>query len=206
MPEAGSRPRVAILISGRGSNMSARLDAMRDGRVPADPAVVVSNVPGAPGLARAEAAGVPTAVVDHRVVMPREAHERAMMDVLEAHGTDIVCLAGFMRRLTPLLIGAYRGRVLNIHPALLPAFPGLDVQKAALDYGVKVSGCTVHIVDEVVDHGPILLQAAVPVLDDDTVESLSARILEQEHVLYPRALALVAAGRVTVDGRRVRIG
>ena len=206
MPEAASRPRVAILISGRGSNMSALLDAMREGRVAADPSVVISNVPDAPGLAHAAAAGVPTAVVDHTKVTPREAHERAMMDVLEAHRTDIVCLAGFMRRLTPLLIGAYRGRVLNIHPALLPAFPGLDAQKAALEYGVKVSGCTVHIVDEVVDHGPIILQAAVPVLDDDTVETLSARILEQEHVLYPRALALVAAGRVTLDGRRVRVG
>jgi len=206
MPEAASRPRVAILISGRGSNMSALLDAMREARVPADPSVVISNVPDAPGLAHAAAAGVPTAVVDHTKVTPREAHERAVMDVLEAHRTDIVCLAGFMRRLTPLLIGAYRGRVLNIHPALLPAFPGLDAQKAALEYGVKVSGCTVHIVDEVVDHGPIILQAAVPVLDDDTVETLSARILEQEHVLYPRALALVAAGRVTLDGRRVRVG
>ena len=206
MPEAGGRPRVAILISGRGSNMAALLDAMRDGRVPADPAVVISNVPGAPGLARAAAAGVPTAVVDHTAITPREAHERAMIEVLRAHRTDIVCLAGYMRRLTPMLIGAFRGRVLNIHPALLPSFPGLDVQKAALEYGVKVSGCTVHLVDEVVDHGPIVLQATVPVLDDDTVETLTARILEQEHLLYPRALALLAAGRLTLEGRRVRVG
>jgi len=185
--------------------MAALLDAMRDGRVEADPSVVIANVPGAAGLARAAAAGVPTAVVDHRAVTPREAHERAMIEVLERHGTDIVCLAGFMRRLTPLLIGRYRGRVLNIHPALLPAFPGLDAQRAALDHGVKITGCTVHIVDELVDHGPIVLQAAVPVLEGDTAESLSGRILEQEHLLYPRALALVASGRIVLDGRRVRL-
>ncbi|HZN56411.1 MAG TPA: phosphoribosylglycinamide formyltransferase [Candidatus Polarisedimenticolaceae bacterium] len=205
MPEGARRPRVGILISGRGSNMAALLDAMRDGRVEADPSVVIANVPGAAGLARAAAAGVPTAVVDHRAVTPREAHERAMIEVLERHGTDIVCLAGFMRRLTPLLIGRYRGRVLNIHPALLPAFPGLDAQRAALDHGVKITGCTVHIVDELVDHGPIVLQAAVPVLEGDTAESLSGRILEQEHLLYPRALALVASGRIVLDGRRVRL-
>jgi len=199
------RPRVGILISGRGSNMTALVEAMRDGTVPADPAVIVSNVPEAPGLSRATAWGIPAAVVDHRSITPREAHERAVIDVLHEHGADIVCLAGYMRRLSPLFVEAFRGRVLNIHPALLPAFPGLNVQKAALDYGVKVAGCTVHLVDEQVDHGPIVLQAHVPVLDDDTVATLSARILEREHAIYPQALALLAAGRLEVVGRRVRV-
>jgi phosphoribosylglycinamide formyltransferase-1 len=204
MPDPGP-PRVGILISGRGSNMAALVEAMRDGRVPAEPAVVVSNVPGAAGLAKAAAWGIPTVVVDHEVVTPRSAHERAVIEVLNAHGVGIVCLAGYMRRLSPVLVGAFRDRILNVHPALLPAFPGLDAQRQALDYGVKVAGCTVHLVDEQVDHGPIVLQASVPVLEHDTEESLSARILEQEHALYPQALALMASGRLAVEGRRVRI-
>lgn len=199
------RPRVGILISGRGSNMTALVTAMRDGRVPADPAVVVSNVPGAGGLALAAGWGIPTAVVDHRGVKPREAHERAVIEVLSEHGVDIVCLAGYMRRLSPLFVAAFPARVLNVHPALLPSFPGLDAQQAALAYGVKVAGCTVHLVDDQVDHGPIVLQAEVPVLDDDTAATLAARILEREHAIYPQALALLAAGRLDIDGRRVRI-
>jgi phosphoribosylglycinamide formyltransferase-1 len=204
MPE-GVRPRVGILISGRGSNMLALIEAMRDGRVPADPAIVISNVPGAPGLGAAAKLGVETAVVDHTAVKPREAHERAIIERLSSRRVDIVCLAGYMRRLSPLLVGAFRGRILNVHPALLPAFTGLDAQEAALEHGVKIAGCTVHIVDEQVDHGPIVLQAAVPVLDDDTVETLSARILEREHAIYPEALALLASGRLEIDGRRVRV-
>jgi phosphoribosylglycinamide formyltransferase-1 len=191
MPE--SRPRVGILISGRGSNMKALLSAMKDGRVAADPAVVVSNVPDAAGLDHARRQGVATAVVDHRTIKPREAHDRAVLDILRQHRVDLVCLAGYMRFLSPTFIEAYRGRILNIHPSLLPAFPGLDAQRQALEAGVKVSGCTVHLVDETLDHGPILLQSAVPVLPDDTVETLSARILEQEHRLYPEALALLAS-------------
>jgi len=204
MPER-KRPRVGILISGRGSNMGALVTAMREGRVSADPAVVISNVPGAPGLDAAAGHGVATAVVDHTQVMPREAHERAVLAILRQHEVDIVCLAGYMRRLSPLLVGAYKDRILNVHPALLPAFPGLDAQKAALDYGVKVAGCTVHIVDVEVDHGPIVLQATVPVHDDDSVDSLSARILAVEHRIYPEALQLLATGRLDHDGRRVRI-
>jgi phosphoribosylglycinamide formyltransferase-1 len=173
--------------------MTALLAAMKDGRVAADPAVVVSNVPDAPGLKIASDAGIPTAVVDHRLVKPRGAHDRAVLDVLRGRGVGIVCLAGYMRFLTPAFIDAYRGRILNVHPSLLPAFPGLDAQRQALEHGAKVSGCTVHLVDETLDHGPILLQSAVPVLPDDTVESLSARILEQEHKLYPQALALLAS-------------
>jgi len=202
MPE---RPRVGILISGRGSNMAALVDAMQSGAVPADPAVVVSNVPGAAGLAFAKLHGVPTAVVDHISVKPRAAHEREVIDVLKRHGATIVCLAGYMRLLSPVLVRAFPQRIVNIHPSLLPAFPGLDAQKQALDHGAKVSGCTVHLVDEELDHGPIVLQAAVPVLEDDTADTLAARILEQEHKLYPQALALLAEGRLAVWGRRVTI-
>jgi phosphoribosylglycinamide formyltransferase 1 len=204
MPEP-KRPRVGILISGRGSNMTALVSAMRDGRVPADPAIVISNVPGAAGLAAARGFGIDTAVVDHTAVKPRDAHERKLIELLTAHRVDIVCLAGYMRRLSPLMVAAFRGRILNVHPALLPSFPGRDAQKAALDYGVKLSGCTVHVVDDELDHGPIVLQAAVPVRDDDTVLTLSARILEREHALYPEALALIASGRLRIEGRRVRI-
>jgi phosphoribosylglycinamide formyltransferase-1 len=204
MPEA-ARPRVGILISGRGSNMLALIRAMRDGRVPADPVVVISNVAGVAGLAIAGEWGIETAVVDHAAIKPRAAHERAVLDVLRKARVDIVCLAGYMRRLSPLLVGAFKERILNVHPALLPAFPGLDAQDEALRYGVKVAGCTVHLVDDEVDHGPIVLQAPVAVADDDTVATLSARILEQEHALYPQALALLAEGRLEIVGRRVRI-
>jgi phosphoribosylglycinamide formyltransferase 1 len=185
--------------------MLALVQAMREGRVPADPAVVISNDPQAAGLASAREWGIETAIVDYTAIKPREAHERAVLEVLRRHRVDIVCLAGYMRRLTPLLVGAFPGRILNVHPALLPAFPGLDAQEAALRYGVKVAGCTVHLVDEQVDHGPIVLQTAVPVADDDTVATLSARILVQEHALYPKALALLAEGRLEVVGRCVHI-
>lgn len=204
MPDA-RRPRVGILISGRGSNMVALLRAMREGKVLADPAVVVSNVSGAPGLATAEGLGVEVAVVDHATMKTREAHERAVLDVLTREGVELVCLAGYMRRLSPLLVRAFPWRILNVHPALLPSFPGLDAQRAALAHGVKIAGCTVHLVDEQVDHGPIILQAAVPVHDDDTVETLSARILEREQVVYPEALAYLASGRLDVIGNTVHI-
>ena len=199
------RARVGILISGRGSNMVALVRAMREGRVAADPAIVISNVPGAAGLARAEAMGVETAVVDHRAVKPREAHEREVSRILRERGADLVCLAGYMRLLSPWIVREFRRRILNVHPALLPAFPGLDAQRQAIEHGAKVSGCTVHFVDEECDHGPIVLQAAVPVLEDDDEDSLAARILEQEHRLYPEAVALFCAGRLTFEGRKVRI-
>ena len=185
--------------------MASLVAAMRDGRVPAEPAVVLSNVPEAPGLAAAEGWGIPTALVDHTAVKPREAHERAVLAILRRHGVEIVCLAGYMRRLSPFLVAAFPGRILNVHPALLPAFPGLDAQQAALDFGVKVTGCTVHLVDDQIDHGPIVSQAAVPVHEDDTVETLSARILEREHAIYPEALALLASGQMKLDGRKVRL-
>ncbi len=206
MPEPIACGRVGILISGRGSNMVALVQAMRDGRIPAEPALVISNVPGAAGLDRARTLGVPTAVIDHTEIRPRETHERKVVATLREHGVDLVCLAGYMRLLSAYLIGEFRNRILNIHPALLPSFPGLEAQRQALEYGVKVSGCTVHVVDEQCDHGPIVLQAAVPVLEGDDEETLSHRILEQEHRIYPEAVALFCQGRVAIEGRRVRIG
>ena len=199
------RGRVGILLSGRGSNMVALVEAMRAGRIAAEPAIVVSNVPDALGLARASAWGIPTVVLDHRAIKPREAHERAVLEALRAHGVELVCLAGYMRLLGATLVGAYPNRILNVHPALLPAFPGLDAQRQALEHGAKVAGCTVHFVDLQCDHGPIVLQASVPVLEDDTVETLSARILEQEHRIYPEAVGLFFEGRLAVEGRHVRI-
>jgi phosphoribosylglycinamide formyltransferase-1 len=197
------RRRVGILISGRGSNMVALVDAMRSGTVAAEPALVLSNVPGAPGLRLAADRGVPTAVIDHKAIKPRGEHEARVVETLHEHRIDLLCLAGYMRLLSPLLIEAYRDRILNIHPSLLPAFPGLNAQRQALDYGAKITGCTVHLVDEECDHGPIVLQAAVPITDDDDEETLSARILEQEHRTYSRALALLVADRLVVEGRRV---
>lgn len=202
MPRLG---RVGLLISGRGSNMVALVDAMIAGRIAAEPGVVVSNTPDAPGLAAAEARGVPTAVVDHRQLRPREAHERHVLEVLRDTRVDTVCLAGYMRLLGPLLISAFEGRIFNVHPSLLPAFPGLNAQRQALEHGVKVAGCTVHLVDEQCDHGPIVSQAAVPVLEDDDEARLAARILEQEHRIYAEAMALHFAGRLRLEGRRVRI-
>ena len=198
MPEPG---RVGILISGRGSNMVSLVEAMRSGRIGAEPAVVLSNVPGAEGLRRAVDLGIPTAVVDHKTVKPRRAHDAAVVDALLGYRVDLVCLAGYMRLLSPVMVEAFRNRMLNIHPSLLPAFPGLDAQRQALEYGVKIAGCTVHFVDEECDHGPILLQASVPVLAGDTENSLARRILEQEHRLYPKAVELFFAG-VRLDGRR----
>jgi len=199
------KTRVGILISGRGSNMVSLVEGMRDGSIQGEPAVVFSNVPDAPGLARAAELGVAVEALSHKGFKPREEHEKRVVEILQRHGVELLCLAGYMRLLSPLLVGAFRGRIFNIHPALLPAFPGLHAQKQALDYGVKLSGCTVHVVDEECDHGPIILQAAVPVLDDDDEDSLSARILEQEHRLYREAVALYCQGRVKIEGRRVRI-
>jgi phosphoribosylglycinamide formyltransferase-1 len=185
--------------------MVALVEAMRAGGINADPVVVFSNVADAPGLERAAGFGVATEVLSHRKVKPREAHERAVVEILRRYEVDLVCLAGYMRLLSPYMIREFRNRILNIHPALLPAFPGLHSQEQALEHGAKVSGCTVHFVDEECDHGPIILQAAVPVLEDDTEDSLSARILEQEHRIYPEAVKLFFEDRLKIDGRRVRI-
>ncbi|MBU3886988.1 phosphoribosylglycinamide formyltransferase [Methylosinus sp. KRF6] len=197
------RLRTAILISGRGSNMDALIEAARAPDFPAEIALVVSNRPEAVGLAKAKAAGVAVAAVDHKIYAGREEFERSLQIVLETHRIELLCLAGFMRLLTPWFIGQWRGRMLNIHPALLPAFRGLHTHERALAAGVKIHGCTVHFVVPEMDEGPIVAQAAVAVLDSDTPESLGTRVLEQEHLLYPRALRLVASGAVRVEGNRV---
>jgi phosphoribosylglycinamide formyltransferase-1 len=199
------RGRVGLLISGRGSNMVALVEAMQAGKIQADPAVVVSNVPDAPGLARAREWDIPTAVIEHKKIKPREAHERKVIEVLREHRVDLVCLAGYMRLLSPVMVEEFRNRIVNIHPALLPAFPGLHGQRQALEYGVKISGCTVHFVDEECDHGPIILQASVAVHEGDTEDALSARILDAEHRTYVEAVALFFEGRLTIENRRVRI-
>ena len=196
---------LGVLISGRGSNLQAILDAIADGRLDARVGVVVSNEADAQGLERAEKAGVPKAVLSHKDYDSREAFDEALLKRLKEHDVDVVCLAGFMRILSPVLVRAFPNRVLNIHPSLLPAFIGLHAQRQAVEHGAKVSGCTVHLVDEELDHGPILLQAPVPVEEVDSEESLSARILEQEHKLYPVAIQLILDGRVRVDGRRALI-
>jgi phosphoribosylglycinamide formyltransferase 1 len=186
--------RVGILISGRGSNMEALLRAAQAPDYPAEIALVLSNRPDAAGIAIAAAAGVPTAIIDHRPFRgDRAAHEAAIATALDQAGVEIICLAGYMRLLTPFLVQRYSGRMLNIHPSLLPAFPGLDTHARALTAGTKLHGCTVHLVTEGMDEGPILAQAAVPVLPDDTVDSLAARVLEQEHATYALALRLFAA-------------
>jgi len=197
------RQRVAVLISGRGSNMDALIAAANDPAYPAEIALVLSNVPTAAGIERADRMGIATAIVDHtQFGKDREAFERAVQKVLETHRIDIVCLAGFLRLLTPFLVRQWEGRMLNIHPALLPAFKGLDTHARALAAGVKQHGATVHFVVPEMDAGPILAQAAVPVLADDTEATLAARVLAAEHRLYPQALGLLAGGRVTVrDGR-----
>ncbi|HEY8287906.1 MAG TPA: phosphoribosylglycinamide formyltransferase [Acetobacteraceae bacterium] len=189
------RRRVAIMISGRGSNMAALLDAARHEAFPAEIVLVLSNRPDAPGLVHAASRAIRTAVVDHRPFKgDRQAHERAIDALLRERGTELVCLGGYMRLLTPFLVEAWQGRMLNIHPSLLPAFPGLDTHARALAAGVKLHGCTVHLVTEAMDQGPILAQAAVPVLPGDTEAMLAARVLRQEHVLYPAALAAAAGG------------
>jgi phosphoribosylglycinamide formyltransferase-1 len=183
--------------------MVALADAVEGGRVPgARVRLVLSDRPGAAGLGRARERGLETAVVERRG-RAREEHEREVAAALRAAGVELVCLAGYMRLLSPRLLGEFGGRVLNIHPSLLPAFPGLDAQRQAVEHGVKVSGCTVHFVDETLDGGPIITQRVVPVLDSDTPETLSARILAEEHRAYPEALALVCSGRYEVAGRRV---
>jgi phosphoribosylglycinamide formyltransferase-1 len=193
--------RIGVLVSGRGSNLQALLDAADEGALGGAVAVVVSNVESAFALERARRAGVPALFRDHRG-RAREEFDREIGALLREHEVDLVCLAGFMRRLTAAFLERFPGGVLNVHPSLLPAFPGLEAPRQALAYGAKVSGATVHLVDEGLDSGPVVLQEAVPVRDHDTVESLSARILEVEHRLYPRAVRAVLSGRYHLAGRR----
>ena len=195
--------RLGILISGRGSNMLALATSVREGRIPeAEIALVISNVASAEGLAGAQALGIETLVLDHRG-RTREEHDREMALALQRRNVDIVCLAGYMRLLSSWFIREFEGRILNSHPSLLPAFSGLDAQRQALEYGVRYTGCTVHLVDEQLDHGPIIGQAVVAVDPNESAESLSARILEEEHRLYPESLALIVSGQYRIDGRRI---
>jgi phosphoribosylglycinamide formyltransferase 1 len=194
--------KVGVLVSGRGSNLQALIDAARGGELGGEVAVVVSNVEGALGLERAREAGIPAVFRDHRG-KKREDFDAELVAVLRAHEVDLVCLAGFMRLLSPVFVRAFPGRVVNIHPALLPAFPGLEAQRQAWQHGAKVSGATVHLVDEGLDSGPIVAQEAVEVLSSDTAGTLAERILEAEHRLYPRAVRLLLEGRCRVEGRRV---
>ncbi len=194
--------RVGVLISGRGSNLQALIDAAGRGDLGGQVAVVVSNVAAAAGLERARRAGVPAFVCDHRG-RSREDHDQEVAQILERHQVDLVCLAGYMRLLSAAFVRRFPNRILNIHPSLLPSFPGLDAQRQALEHGVKISGATVHLVDERLDAGPIVLQEAVPVVGDDTEDRLAARILEVEHQIYPRAARLLLEGRIRLEGRRV---
>jgi phosphoribosylglycinamide formyltransferase 1 len=200
-----ARLKTAILISGRGSNMQALIEACAGPDAPAEIVLVLSNKPTAAGLAHAASAGIRTAIVPHRDYAERAQFDAALDRALKAAGAELVCLAGFMRLLTPGFVAAWRDRMINIHPSLLPAFPGLDTHARALAAGVRFSGCTVHFVRHETDTGPIILQAAVPVHQDDTPERLAARVLEAEHRIYPEALRWIAAGRVRVVGEHVLV-
>ncbi len=197
--------RLGILASGGGSNLQSIIDACAGGAISAEIALVLTNNPEAGALERARKAGVPSLCIDHRGFASREEFDRRMVEALREAEVELVCLAGFMRLISPAFLEAFPGGVMNIHPALLPAFPGLHVQRKALEYGARFAGCTVHFVDAGVDTGPIIIQAVVPVLDDDTEQTLSARILREEHRIYPRAIQLFAEKRLKIEGRRVRV-
>ena len=200
-----ARLKVGVLISGRGSNLLALMAACAEADYPAEIVLVISNRPAAAGLEHARAAGLPVATIDHEAFDDRESFDAALTAALEAAGVELVCLAGFMRLLTEGFVGHWRDRMINIHPALLPSFPGLDTHERALEAGVKLHGCTVHYVRHEMDTGPIVGQAAVPVLADDDADDLAARVLEAEHRLYPACLRLVAEGRVGIDGETAQL-
>ena len=201
--------RVAVLASGRGSNLQAIIDAIENGQIHSKIVAVISNKKDAVALERARKHGLPDVYVDPKPFAgrpdSREAYDRALLEILTSYDVELVLLAGYMKIVTAVLVNAYTNRMMNIHPSLLPSFPGLDVQKKAIEWGCKLAGCTVHFVTEGVDEGPIILQAAVPILDGDTSETLAARILIQEHKIYPRAVQLFAEGRLRVEGRRVLV-
>ncbi len=194
---------LGVLVSGNGTNLQAIIDRIASGNLTASVACVISNKGDAYALERARNHGIPAIHLNHKEYANREAYDAALVATLREHGVELVILAGFMRILTPTIIDSFSNRIMNIHPALLPSFPGLDAQKQAIEYGVKVSGCTVHFVDAGCDTGPIIIQSVVPVLDDDTEESLSQRIHKEEHRIYPEAIQLFAEGRLIVNGRRV---
>lgn len=197
------KKRIGVLLSGRGSNFEALADSVSNGRVPnAEIAIVISNREGAPGIERAQARGIISRVIPSKG-LEREAYDRQVVAILLEHKVDLVCLAGYMRLLSPYFVAAFPQRILNIHPSLLPSFPGLESQRQALEYGVKFAGCSVHFVDENLDAGPIVLQAVVPVKDDDTVETLSERILREEHRIYSEAVRIVLEAKYKIEGRRM---
>ena len=204
-PKPLKRIKVGVLVSGRGSNLQALLDACADPDFPAEIALVISNIPDVYALERATRAGVPTQVIRHKDFASREAFDTALDEALRSAGIELVCLAGFMRLLTPGFTESWRDHLINIHPSLLPSFRGLHTHERALEAGVRVHGCTVHVVRPELDEGPIIVQGAVPVLPDDTADSLAARVLEVEHRIYPLALRLLAEGRAVVDGSVVRL-
>ena len=199
------KEKIGVLCSGRGSNLASIIDAVERGDIRAEIAVVLADKADAYALTRAQEHGIPAVAAVRKAYAEREDFERALLEQLHAHGVTLVVLAGFMRILSPLFVRAYAGRILNLHPALLPSFPGAHAHRDALAYGVKVSGCTVHFVDEGTDSGPIILQAAVPVAEGDTEDSLAARVLKEEHRIFPAAIRLYVDGRLRTDGRQVHI-
>ena len=197
------KKRIGVLLSGRGSNFEALAESVACGRIPnAEIAIVISNRDGAPGIDRAKSRGIATSAIPSKG-LERETYDRQVVAVLNEHKVDLVCLAGYMRLLSPYFVAAFPNRILNIHPSLLPSFPGLESQRQALEYGVKFAGCTVHFVDENLDAGPIVLQSIVPVKDDDTEDTLSAKILQEEHRIYSEAVRIILEGRYKIEGRRV---
>lgn len=196
---------IGVLASGSGTNLQSIIDASESGRINAEVKIVISDTPGAKALERAKKHWIPALLVQRGDFKSKLDFEQRIVSLLAEHGVSLVCLAGYMRIVGKTLLDAFSMKIVNIHPALLPSFPGLDGQRQALDYGVKIAGCTVHFVDELTDHGPIIAQAAVEVKEDDTVDSLRERIIKEEHRIYPEAIGLYADGRLTVEGRRVRI-
>ncbi|SHI74453.1 formyltetrahydrofolate-dependent phosphoribosylglycinamide formyltransferase [Malonomonas rubra DSM 5091] len=202
---ASKKLKLGVLASGGGTNLQSIIDQCQQQQIDAEIVLVLCNNPGAGALDRAEKAGLPNTCINHRDFEAREAFDEAVVAALQEAGVELVVLAGFMRIISEVFVAAFPNRIINIHPALLPSFPGLHVQKKAIEYGARFSGCTVHFVDTGVDTGPIIMQAVVPILDEDTEDSLAARILQQEHKIYPRAIQLIAEDRIKIDGRRVRI-
>jgi phosphoribosylglycinamide formyltransferase-1 len=197
--------KLGVLVSGSGTNLQSIIDNCKSGEINAQVSVVVSDTPGVKALERAQNHNIQAKCIERKSFGSKKEYEGAILDALNEAGVELVCLAGYMRIVGPTLLGAFNGRMINIHPALLPSFPGLEGQKQAWDYGVKIAGCTVHFVDELADHGPIIIQAAVDVKEDDTVETLKGRILKEEHRIYPQAIQLIAEDRIRVEGRRVYI-
>ncbi len=197
--------KIGVLVSGRGTNLQSILDQIQSGAIPAEIALILSNKKDAQALERGRKAGIQSKFVNPKDYANKAAYDTDLVKLLKAEGVDLICLAGYMKILTSEFIQAFSGRIINIHPSLLPSFPGLDVQQQAIDHGVKFSGCTVHFVEEEVDTGPIILQAVVPVEEQDTAETLAARILKEEHKIYPEAVRLIAENRIRIEGRRVSI-